>query len=92
VAFVWGQDQRKAFDDLKLVMASPPVFRMSELSRTFILQTDESFIALGAILLHDFDWSSTPTHSAPESLESWPKFLLYWYCLKHTLITKLRRK
>ena len=22
-------------------------------------------------------------HSGPESLESWPKFLLYWYCLKH---------
>jgi len=61
VALVWGQDQQKAFDYLKLVMANPPVLRMAELSRTFILQTDEPFIALVAILLQDFDWSRKPT-------------------------------
>jgi hypothetical protein len=37
-------------------------------------------------------------HSGPESLESWPKFLFYWYCLKHTFnktktkISKISKK
>ena len=59
VAFVWGPDQQKAFDDQKILIANPPVLQM--LSRSFILQTDKSSIAVGIVRLQDFDWSRKPT-------------------------------
>ena len=48
--FVWGEKQQKAFETLKEAIISPPVLRMPDFSRQFILQTDASSVALGAVL------------------------------------------
>jgi hypothetical protein len=48
--FVWQEAQQKAFDTLKMAIANPPVLRMADFSKTFILQTDASGVALGAVV------------------------------------------
>jgi hypothetical protein len=50
VKFVWGKDQQEAFEALKQAISQPPVLRMADFSRKFILQTDTSCVALGAVL------------------------------------------
>jgi transposase InsO family protein len=50
VAFVWGEDQQKAFDELKARLQSAPVLAHPDPSRQFILHTDASGFAIAAVL------------------------------------------
>jgi hypothetical protein len=50
VKFVWGEDQEVAFSKLKVAISQPPVLHMADLFEPFILQTDASGVALGAVL------------------------------------------
>jgi hypothetical protein len=47
IRFVWGPDQQRAFEDLKVVIIINP-------------QTDASSIAVAAVLLQDFDGERQP--------------------------------
>ena len=51
--FVWGADHQFAFEKLKAAIMSPPVLVMPDFSSRFILQTDPSPVALGAVLLQN---------------------------------------
>jgi hypothetical protein len=51
VKFGWGPEQTRAFSLLKDAIFHPPVLGMADFSREFILQTDGSAVALGAVLL-----------------------------------------
>jgi RNase H-like domain found in reverse transcriptase/Reverse transcriptase (RNA-dependent DNA polymerase)/Integrase zinc binding domain/Chromo (CHRromatin Organisation MOdifier) domain/gag-polyprotein putative aspartyl protease len=53
--FLWGNDEAKAFERLKKACTSYPVLRMPEWKRPFILETDASGFALGAIISQVFD-------------------------------------
>ena len=53
VEFLWGVDHQQAFQRLKDCIVTPPVLVMPDFSRRFILQTDASPVALGAVLLQD---------------------------------------
>ncbi|URQ09129.1 replicase [Halyomorpha halys erranti-like virus 1] len=66
--FFWGEEQQKAFEALKLAIISPPVLRMPDFDREFILQTDASSCALGAVLLQDVDGIRQPIAYASRSL------------------------
>jgi hypothetical protein len=48
--FVWGPEQQEAFKALKRAISQPPVLGMANFSEKFILQTDASGVALGAVL------------------------------------------
>jgi len=48
--FVWCQEQQEAFEALKRAIPQPPVLGMAKCSEKFILQTDASGAALGAVL------------------------------------------
>jgi deoxyadenosine/deoxycytidine kinase len=50
VSFVWGEAQEAAFQALKKALISPPILRPPDYSRPFILYTDWSKKAVGAIL------------------------------------------
>jgi hypothetical protein len=39
VKFVWEKEQQEAFEALKQAISQPPVLRMADFSKTFILQT-----------------------------------------------------
>ena len=48
--FVWGKAEQKAFEQLKECLCSKPVLAAPDLSKEFIVTTDASDFALGAIL------------------------------------------
>ena len=48
--FVWGETEQKAFEQLKECLCSKPVLAAPDLSKEFIVTTDASDFALGAIL------------------------------------------
>jgi hypothetical protein len=66
--FVWGPGQQQAFEDLKLAIVNPPVLRMADFSRRFILQTDASSLAVAAVLLQDFEGERQPIAFASRTL------------------------
>jgi hypothetical protein len=50
VPYSWGFEQQEAFDTLKARLASPPTLVRPDFSRRFLLKTDYSGTAIGAIL------------------------------------------
>jgi transposase InsO family protein len=53
--FDWKEEQQKAFNALKKALMSAPVLSFPDFSKPFILTTDASAIALGAILTQKND-------------------------------------
>ena len=66
--FVWGLEQQQAFQDLKLAITNPPVLRMADFSRRFILQTDASSLAVAAVLLQEYEGERQPIAFASRTL------------------------
>jgi hypothetical protein len=50
VSYRWTTDQQKAFENLKDCLTSPPILAYPDLDKPYILYTDASTYALGAIL------------------------------------------
>ena len=57
---VWGEKEQKAYETLKEAIIFPPVLRMPDFSKPFILQTDASSVALGAVLSQVVDGARQP--------------------------------
>ncbi len=55
VSFEWGEEQRAAFNSLKAALCSSPVVRLPDFSRSFIVASDASDLAAGAVLSQQFD-------------------------------------
>lgn len=54
VPFTWDENCQSAFETLKAKVTSPPVIAFPDFSKPFILQTDASDFAIGAVLMnHD---------------------------------------
>jgi hypothetical protein len=51
--FTWGTDADLAFTTLKTKMTSTPVLVLPDFTKTFILETDASSVAIGAVLSQD---------------------------------------
>jgi hypothetical protein len=58
--FIWGKEHQESFEQLKQAIAQPPVLRMVDFSKTFIVQTDASGVALGAVLSQEVDGVRQP--------------------------------
>ena len=48
--FIWGIDQEKAFNNVKEVLCTAPVLQYPRFDEPFIITTDASYFALGAVL------------------------------------------
>ena len=70
VKFNWGSEQHRAFDLLKETVSNPPVLRMADFSADFILQTDASAVALGAVLLQEVEGVRQPIAYASHTLSA----------------------
>lgn len=55
VPWHWGPAQQAAFAQLKAALCSAPLLRIPDPSRPFILYTDASDVAVGAVLMQEFE-------------------------------------
>lgn len=65
---IWGEAQDKAFATLKHCVCNPPILRLPDLSKPFVLQTDASSEGIGAILLQDENGVKHPVAFASKKL------------------------
>jgi hypothetical protein len=52
-AFVWTPVATEAFTQLKVVVTSPPVLRLPDFTKDFVIECDANGLGLGAILMHE---------------------------------------
>jgi hypothetical protein len=65
---IWSEAQEKAFVALKSHICNPPVLRLPNVSKPFILQTDASDEGIGAVLLQEQDDVKHPVAFASKKL------------------------
>ena len=58
--FHWDQPQQKAFDELKRAVVSAPCLALPDMEREFVVHTDASGYATGAVLMQKFDEGLRP--------------------------------
>jgi hypothetical protein len=58
--FKWGEAQQQSFVALKIAVSAAPVLALPDQSREFIVQTDASSYATGAVLMQDFPEGRRP--------------------------------
>lgn len=58
--FAWGEQQQQAFEQLKAAVTSAPCLAIPDPSREFIVHTDASGYATGAVLMQQFDEGLRP--------------------------------
>ncbi|MCO5557030.1 hypothetical protein L7F22_010585 [Adiantum nelumboides] len=51
--FTWGEEQQRSFDKLKVDLASTPILAIVDPTKPFVVETDVSDRAIGAVLLQD---------------------------------------
>jgi len=56
----WGEIHQRAFDTLKGHVCNPPVLKLPDVTKPFILQTYAACVGLGAILLQEVDGVKQP--------------------------------
>lgn len=50
-AFLWSDKQEQAFQQIKLIMSSPPVLALPDFDQPFVLEADASGTRIGAVLM-----------------------------------------
>ena len=64
----WAEEQQMAYDNLKLLLASRPILHLPDMQKTFVLRTDASNYALGAVLLQSHNGEMHPIAYASRKL------------------------
>ena len=64
----WTDEARKAFEKIKLALASKPILKLPDPSKTFVIRSDASSVGLGAILLQYTDDVAFPISYAGRTL------------------------
>ena len=70
IAWSWGDAQEKSFVALKVAIAIAPVLHLPDFEHQFIITTDASDVAIGAILEQDFGSGLQPIAFSSRKLNS----------------------
>jgi len=66
---VWNDNRDKAFQELKKRIRTPPILRLPDVTRPFIVQTDASHVGIGAVLLQEDATGERPVAFASRKLQ-----------------------
>ena len=66
--FIWGNEQQKAFEDLKNKLISAPILAYPRFNLPFKLHTDASLTAIGGVLSQIIDGQERVIHYGSRSL------------------------
>ena len=66
----WEKDEERSFVALKVALATAPILRLPDFERQFVVTTDASDAAVGAILEQDFGNGLQPIEFASKKLQS----------------------
>ena len=66
--FSWNEGRQQAFEDIKSAVITAPVLHLADVSKPFRIHTDASDIALGAVLLQEYDDNWHPVAYASRKL------------------------
>ena len=64
----WGEPQEKAYMTLKALLAKPPILKLPDFSKQFVLRTDASDLGIAAILMQEHDNEMFPVAFASKKL------------------------
>lgn len=64
-----GRKKEASFQSLKCLLGSEPILKIPDMSRDFVLQTDASENAIGAVLLQNHDGENFPVAYASKKLQ-----------------------
>ena len=64
----WGPEQEMAFQQLKQRLDEPPILRLPDFHKLFLLKVDASDTGLGAALMQEFDGREFPVAYASKKL------------------------
>ena len=67
VDFVWSEDCEKSFQYLKTALMSPQLLQYPDFTKKFIITTDASKLACGAVLSQEYDGKLLPVSYASKS-------------------------
>ena len=67
--FEWNEKTQMAYDELKRRVTEEPILKLPNLELPFILQTDASGIAIGAVLSQNFNGEEHPVYYASRVLK-----------------------
>ena len=70
VSWSWGESQESSFKALKVAIATAPILRLPDFERQFVITTDASDVAIGAILEQDFGLGLQPIAFSSRKLNS----------------------
>lgn len=79
----WEEDHERAFKELKVRITSKPLLRSPNLNLPFIVQTDASAYAVGAVLMQEFEDGRFPIAFASRKLQ--PRETRYSVCERECL-------
>ena len=66
--FEWSSIHQNAFEHLKESIISPPVLQLADFTKPFVVQTDSSSVALGAVIYQEIDNCRLPISYASRTL------------------------
>ena len=73
VRFSWGEDQEKAFVEIKSRLCQAPTLRLPDFNKRFVLQCDASDVAISAILNQEEEGHLAPIAYSSRKLSSLEK-------------------
>ena len=65
---IWEEKLENSYNELKSALSKAPVFRLPDLDREFVLQTDASDVGIGAVLMQRYDGTLFPVSYASRKL------------------------
>ena len=67
---VWGQDEEMSFQQLKRSLCEKSILKLPDITKDFVLQTDASEHAMGAVLIQKHDGEYFPVAFASKKLQA----------------------